>query len=109
MAQTIRRGGKGVRRAAAASGTKRKVTAARRQTGSVIDLILQHAHLSEELVVISIRIGKLDGDLVEAIDLGHRVGNALLDVLQHRLVREQVVLLEHHAAIASGSNEFVAI
>ena len=48
MAQTIRRGGKGVRRAAAASGTKRKVTAARRQTGSVIDLILQWVPFSEE-------------------------------------------------------------
>ncbi len=48
MAQTIRRGGKGVRRAAQASGTKRKVTAARRQTGSVIDQIIQWIPFSEE-------------------------------------------------------------
>jgi cell division protein FtsQ len=48
MAQTIRRGGKAVRRAAAASGTKRKVTAARRQTGSVIDQIMQWMPFSEE-------------------------------------------------------------
>jgi cell division protein FtsQ len=48
MAQTIRRGGKAVRRAAAVSGTKRKVTAARRQTGSVIDQIMQWMPFSEE-------------------------------------------------------------
>ena len=48
MAQTIRRGGKAVRRAAAASGTQRKVTAARRQTGSVIDQIMQWMPFSEE-------------------------------------------------------------
>ncbi len=48
MAQTIRRGGKGVRRAAQASGTKRKVTAARRQTGSVIDMIMRWMPFSEE-------------------------------------------------------------
>ena len=48
MAQTIRRGGKGVRRAAAASGTKRKVTAARRQTGSLVDRIMQWIPFSEE-------------------------------------------------------------
>ncbi len=48
MAQTIRRGGKAVRRVAAASGTKRKVNAARRQTGSVIDQIMQWMPFSEE-------------------------------------------------------------
>ncbi|MBX9886289.1 MAG: FtsQ-type POTRA domain-containing protein [Novosphingobium sp.] len=48
MAQTIRRGGKAVRRAAAASGTKRKVTAARRQTGSAIDQIMQWMPFGEE-------------------------------------------------------------
>ena len=48
MAQTIRRGGKAVRKVAAASGTKRKVTAARRQTGSVIDQIMQWMPFSEE-------------------------------------------------------------
>jgi cell division protein FtsQ len=48
MAQTIRRGGKGVRRVAAAHGTKRKVTAARRQTGSMIDTVMQWMPFSEE-------------------------------------------------------------
>lgn len=48
MAQTIKRGGKAVRRAAAASGTKRKVTAARRQTGSMIDRVMYWLPFSEE-------------------------------------------------------------
>lgn len=48
MAQTIRRGGKAVRRVAAASGTKRKVNAARRQTGSVIDQIMHWMPFGEE-------------------------------------------------------------
>ncbi|MEI6642374.1 MAG: cell division protein FtsQ/DivIB [Novosphingobium sp.] len=48
MAQTIRRGGKGVRRAAAASSTKRKVTAARRQTGSLLDSVMRWIPFSEE-------------------------------------------------------------
>ncbi|MBY0393359.1 MAG: FtsQ-type POTRA domain-containing protein, partial [Novosphingobium sp.] len=48
MAQTIRRGGKTVRKVAAASGTKRKVHAARRQTGSVLDQIMQWIPFSEE-------------------------------------------------------------
>jgi len=48
MAQTIRRGGKAVRKAAAASSTKRKVTAARRQTGSVVDSVMRWIPFSEE-------------------------------------------------------------
>ena len=37
MAQTIKRGGKGVRRAAAARGAARKVDRAKAHTGSVLD------------------------------------------------------------------------
>ena len=48
MAQTIRRGGKTVRKVAAASGTKRKVHAARRQTGSLLDQVMQWVPFSEE-------------------------------------------------------------
>ncbi len=47
MAQTIRRGGKSVRREAASYGTKRKVNAARRQTGSLVDTIMQWLPFSE--------------------------------------------------------------
>jgi cell division protein FtsQ len=48
MAQTIRRGGKGVRRAAAARGTKAKVAKARRTTGSVFDRAVRVVPISEE-------------------------------------------------------------
>ncbi|MBF9152452.1 cell division protein FtsQ/DivIB [Novosphingobium jiangmenense] len=48
MAQTIKRGGKGVRRAAAARTTQRKVHAARQQTGSVLDTVMHWLPFSEE-------------------------------------------------------------
>jgi cell division protein FtsQ len=48
MAQTIKRGGKGVRRAAAARGTQRKVQTARKQTGSAIDTVMRALPFSEE-------------------------------------------------------------
>jgi cell division protein FtsQ len=48
MAQTIKRGGKGVRRAAAARTTQRKVQSARQQTGSVLDTVMHWLPFSEE-------------------------------------------------------------
>lgn len=48
MSQTIRRGGKGVRRAAAARGTARKVDKARQRTGSFIDALLRYLPFTEE-------------------------------------------------------------
>ncbi len=48
MAQTIKRGGKGVRRATAAKGTKAKVATARKQTGNVVDRAMQWLPFSEE-------------------------------------------------------------
>ena len=50
MAQTIRRGGKSVRRAAAASGTRRKVDTARKQTGTMIDSTVRWLPVSEETI-----------------------------------------------------------
>jgi cell division protein FtsQ len=50
MAQTIKRGGKGVRRAAAARTTQRKVQAARQQTGSVLDTVMHWLPFSEEML-----------------------------------------------------------
>lgn len=47
-AQTIKRGGKGVRRAAASRGTKRKVQTAKKRTGSVFDSLMRYVPLSEE-------------------------------------------------------------
>lgn len=48
MAQTIKRGGKGVRRAAAARTTQRKVQTARQQTGSILDSVMRWLPFSEE-------------------------------------------------------------
>jgi len=48
MAQTIKRGGKGVRRAAAARSTQRKVHTARQQTGSLLDSVMRWLPFSEE-------------------------------------------------------------
>jgi cell division protein FtsQ len=47
MAQTIRRGGKGVRRAAASRGTKAKVAQARRTTGTALDRAVRALPVSE--------------------------------------------------------------
>lgn len=46
-ARTIKRGGKGVRRAAAAQGKARKVRTAKARTGSVIDTVMGFVPLSE--------------------------------------------------------------
>ncbi|MEO0032159.1 MAG: hypothetical protein RIS94_1917 [Pseudomonadota bacterium] len=48
MAQTIRRGGKGVRRAAATRNTRAKVATARKQTGSIVDSAVRALPFSEE-------------------------------------------------------------
>ncbi|MES2303466.1 MAG: FtsQ-type POTRA domain-containing protein [Pseudomonadota bacterium] len=48
MAQTIKRGSKGVRRAAAARTTQRKVQTARQQTGSMLDSVMRWLPFSEE-------------------------------------------------------------
>lgn len=48
MAQTIKRGGKGVRRAAAARTAQRKVQTARKQTGSLFDSVMAWMPFSEE-------------------------------------------------------------
>lgn len=50
MSQTIKRGGKGVRRAAAARGAARKVDRARATTGSVLDATLRWLPFTEEQV-----------------------------------------------------------
>jgi cell division protein FtsQ len=48
MAQTIKRGGKGVRRAAAARGAARKVDRAKAHTGSVLDAAMRWLPFTEE-------------------------------------------------------------
>jgi len=48
MAQTIKRGGKGVRRAAAARGTRAKVQTAKKSTGSAIDSLMRWLPFGEQ-------------------------------------------------------------
>ncbi len=48
MAQTIKRGGKGVRRSAAARGTARKVDKAKAQTGTALDAAMRWLPFTEE-------------------------------------------------------------
>ena len=48
MAQTIKRGGKGVRRSAAARGTARKVDKAKAQTGTALDAAMHWLPFTEE-------------------------------------------------------------
>ena len=50
MAQTIRRTGKGVRRAAAQRNTRTRVDTARRQTGSLFDAVMRWMPLSEAML-----------------------------------------------------------
>lgn len=60
MAQTIRRSGKGVRRAAAAKGAQRKVATAKKQTGNVIDGVMQWLPFSEDTlhrIVLAVILG----------------------------------------------------
>ncbi|MCW1381282.1 FtsQ-type POTRA domain-containing protein [Novosphingobium sp. KCTC 2891] len=61
MAQTIRRGGKGVRRAAAAKGAKAKVATAKKQTGSAIDQAMRWLPFSDETLHRIILTGILVG------------------------------------------------
>ena len=48
MAQTIRRGGKGVRRATATRNTRAKVATAKKQTGTIVDSAVRALPFSEE-------------------------------------------------------------
>jgi cell division protein FtsQ len=66
MAQTIRRGGKSVRRAAAASGTRQKVATARKQTGTMIDSTVRWLPVSEDTLYRSLMIAILAGAAVLA-------------------------------------------
>lgn len=61
MAQTIRRGGKGVRRAAAAKGAKAKVATAKKQTGTAIGQARRWLPFSDETLHRVVLTGILGG------------------------------------------------
>ena len=74
MAQTIRRGGKSGRRAAAASGTRRKVANARKQTGTMIDSTVRWLPVSEETLHRSLMTAILGGAAVLAWTVAEMAG-----------------------------------
>jgi cell division protein FtsQ len=72
MAQTIRRGGKGVRRAAAARTTKKRVATARKQTGNIVGQAVRWLPFSDETLhrmLICAIVGGVIGAVAIAADL----------------------------------------
>lgn len=73
----------------------------------VVEVLLELAHLVEQGV--GVVGGHQLGDLVEAVELAHDLGRALLDVLQHRLGLVERRLLEEHADRVTGREEGVPV
>jgi hypothetical protein len=63
---------------------------------AVVEIGLQLPHLREQGVVVRVRVGQLGRDLVEPVELGLGVADALLDVLQHRLALGQRRFLQQN-------------
>lgn len=61
MAQTIRRSGKGVRRAAATRGAKAKVATARKQTGNIVEQAVRWLPFSDETLHRMLIVGIVGG------------------------------------------------
>jgi cell division protein FtsQ len=61
MAQTIRRGGKGVRRAAATRGAKARVATARKQTGNIVGQAVRWLPVSDDMLHRMVVIGIVGG------------------------------------------------
>jgi cell division protein FtsQ len=89
MAQTIRRGGKSVRRAAAASGTRRKVATARKQTGTMIDSTVRWLPVSEDTLYRVLMVGILAGAAVLAWTVASMAGIPALAEAQIAVVAGQ--------------------
>ena len=75
----------------------------------VVDLLLQRAHLGEELVVVGVGVGELGGDLVEAVDLRLGGRDALHHVVPDVLGLVEAGLLREHAHGVAGRQERVAV
>ena len=59
----------------------------------VVDALLESSHLFEELVEVGVRLAKLSGDLVEAVQQPLGLGDAVLDVAAHVFGGVQLGLL----------------
>ena len=75
----------------------------------VVDLLLERAHLGEELVVVGVGVGELGGDLVEPVDLRLGGRDALHDVVPDVLGLVESGLLREHAHGVARGQERVAV
>jgi len=74
MAQTIRRGGKGVRRVAASHKTRTKVATARKQTGNIVDQAMRWLPFSDETLHRMMIVGIIGAVGVMAVIGGEVAG-----------------------------------
>lgn len=73
----------------------------------VIEILLKLAHLFHERVGV---VGRHElGDLVEALELAHDLGGAVLDVLKNRLRLVELRLLHEDADAVTGREERVTV
>jgi cell division protein FtsQ len=90
MAQTIRRGGKGVRRAAAARTTKKRVATARKQTGNIVGQAVRWLPFSDE-TLHRMLIMAIVGGVLGAIAIGADLAGV------PAMVENEVAVLAGHA------------
>lgn len=74
MAQTIRRGGKGVRRATATRGAQARVATARKQTGQIVDRAVRWLPFSDETLYRILLAAILGGAGILAITVARSAG-----------------------------------
>ena len=74
-----------------------------------VDLFLQLAHLFHQGVEVGVRLGHLGGDLVEAVELGLDLADALLHVAQDGLVLVQRGFLQKDAHGVAGAQARLAV
>ncbi len=71
--------------------------------------VLEGAHLRHEGVEVGVRVRHGGADLVVAVQLGLDLGNALLDVAEHRLVLVERGLLQEDADAVAGGQAGLAV
>ena len=90
MAQTIRRGGKGVRRAAAARTTRKRVATARKQTGNIVGQAVRWLPFSDE-TLHRMMIFAIVGAVLGAIAIGAEIAGV------PAMAENEIAVLAGHA------------
>ncbi len=75
----------------------------------VVKLLLQGAHLGQQLVVVGVGVGHLLGDLVEAFQLGVHVAHTFADVANNVLVLVERWLLQEDPHGVTGREARLAV